>query len=98
MKIKNVKILSPSIEVLVYQKIYLQETKRKRCVSIRASCMLLLFRGRPAGDIDVAIGLASLAGATHRGLLQRPVHLEDGPEEALHPRRMHHHLPLCKPT
>jgi hypothetical protein len=40
--------------------------------------------------------LISLAGATHRGLLQRPVHVEDGPEEALHPRWMHHHLPLCK--
>jgi hypothetical protein len=33
-------------------------------------------------------------GSTHRGVLQRPVHGEDGPEAAVHPRRMPHHLPI----
>jgi hypothetical protein len=42
--------------------------------------------------------LILLAGATHRRLLQRPVHGEDRPAAAIHPRRMHHHLPLCKRT
>ena len=41
------------------------------------------------GSINVVI---DSAGATHRGLLQRPVHRQDRPAEALHPRRMPHHL------
>ncbi|KAG2659322.1 hypothetical protein PVAP13_1KG345800 [Panicum virgatum] len=36
-----------------------------------------------------------ICGATHRRLLQRPVHGEARPPAALHPRRMRHHLPLC---